>query len=200
MKASAARDTATDRPSAKKRPRRTFPSALALLLALTVLALLAVRRSNELELTISVEDDKPYQGEIIMMTLTVENVAERAVEGDRWASVGPDECSGATGLPLELTLFYGPLTSPVMQLPPEPGNLGHTVLPPGAEMALRCNIAEAFNMLKPGKYVLEGSYFRDRWARNPYLRLPALLWGSLVEHDPLPIEIRPRSYDDPAKM
>ena len=199
-KNSAGRRTATDRPSAKKDRRWVSSTALALLVALAAVALFGQRRANELELTISLERDEVYQGEILMMTLSVENVTERKVKGDKWASVGPDDCMDATGLPLELSLYHGSLASPIMQLPPEPGNLGHSWLTPGSKMELRCNIAETFNILKPGKYVLAGSYVRDPWARRAYLRLPARLWGSLVEHDPMTIDVIARRYDDPAKM
>lgn len=199
-KASSGRATATDRPSAKKRRSRAFSWVLALLSALAVLTLFAVRREGELELAISLDKDRAYQGDPILMTLSVENVSRRAVEADKWASVGPDECMTATGLPVELTLYDASRTAPRLQLAPEPGNLGPGPLPPGAKMEMRCNIAEYFALVKPGKYVLEGGYFRDRWARRSYLRLAARLWASLVEHDPLPFEVVARPYDDPSKM
>ena len=181
-----------------RRKPRPFTITAGGLLVLLAAAAVAFRRSHDLELTVVLDRDRAFQGDAVMMTLKVENVSRRAIRLDKWDDVGPEQCLGATGLPLSLTLLSPPRPNPVMQLPPEEGRLAPLL--PGEAMQLTCNVAELFSLIKPGKYALEARYFRDRWTRHAALALPGRFFSSLLIHDGVGVEILARSYDDPAKM
>ncbi len=175
----------------KRNTRITIISGVVTLL-LAGFLLLALMRNRELDFEISLSDEIFVQRDSIPMTISVRNISGRKLQAATWGTIYPEDCRYLLSEALELELYYEQLSKPKvlsdpLDLRPRSYRRGLTS---GEELVFRCDIAEMFGVIRPGRYRLKGAYFRESWARHAFLKLPAVVWSSVLRHDGVDFEVK----------